>query len=325
MNDTNIPLLNEKIVKLIENGNVKDAQAASEDYIRTEVLEDSFAWKILPVKQADLNKLERDNSENLRIRYEIMPDTAGARWVPLQTAPESEYLYGSSFFIPMTRVFTRRMEKDIAELYTYDMDIRKVISEIQVKDALKVIDAKFVDTVDAVVYDYDDDTTLYTDGVGYRQSQTGKIQYMQFEEGLNRDTYAEATKMLPRPNAQGKFVMRNHTILMNEVTARDWLKMGRDLIGGDLAQTHFTDGLQEAKYMGINAIFTTKADIVPENVIYFFAAPEFLGKALEMHDWATHMKTEAMVATWFHYWMGGFAFGNIAGFAVAEFNATITT
>lgn len=317
------PIINEKIIDLMEN-NTKEAQATSEDYIRTEVLEGSFAWKILPIETADMSELERDLDEKLRMRVEIQPDTAGARYVPLQTAPEHEYLYGSSYFIPMSRVYTRQMDKDIAELYTYKMDLRKIVSELQVKEALKVIDAKFIDTVNDVVFDVDDDEVLNAEGTGYRQSSTGKIQWMDFAEPLSRETFAEATKMLPMPNANGKFVLRNHIALMNEVTARDILKLKREDIGGDLAEKNFVEGLSESQIMGINSLFTTKADVVPVNTIYFFAAPEFLGKAYEVHDWATFMETKAMHATWFHYWMGGFGFGNIAGFAVARFNVEET-
>jgi len=65
---------------------------------------------------------------------------------------------------------------------------------------------------------------------------------------------------------------------------------------------------------------TIKGNLIPNNWIYFFAEPEFLGKCFYMDDWTMFVKKEAYFVSMFSYWMGGFAFGNTAGMALARFN-----
>ena len=142
---------------------------------------------------------------------------------------------------------------------------------------------------------------------------------MDFEEGLNRVTFTEATKMLPRGNSHGKFVARNYLMLAHENTLRDVLKLDRNAIGGDLAEDHWKNGLTETTIMGIKAISTIKNHLVPEGYIYFFAEPSFLGHNYTLTDWTMYLNKEAFFIKWFSYWLGGFSFGNIAGMALARF------
>ena len=74
---------------------------------------------------------------------------------------------------------------------------------------------------------------------------------------------------------------------MNRKTAKTFLTFDRSEVGGDLSQTLFTDGLsglQEAKIFGVKHLFTIKRDIVPDNTIYLFAEPEYLGRFYTLQD-----------------------------------------
>jgi hypothetical protein len=137
---------------------------------------------------------------------------------------------------------------------------------------------------------------------------------------MNRTTLAEATKLLPRGNTNKKYRLRNYIMLMNDVTARDLLKLDHTAVGGDLAQDMFKNGLVIDTVLGVKALFTIKADLVPDDTVYFFAAPEFLGRAYYLTDWTMFMKKEAYFVEMFSYWYGGFAIGNVAACAVAKFN-----
>ena len=304
-------MMNARILEQLDRDNVKVAQDASTDYIRTHIREDSFAFKILPPEKVTNDRLDRALDERLRVIEEIEPDGPGAMWVPLETAPTGEYITGGRFEIPFTRVQTPKFMKDIDELRTYRMDIRKVLVDNSIKDGLATIDGKFIETVDKIVFNCD---------VNGRNLVTGKQQLMDFYDGLNRETFAEAKKMLPSGNAQGKFNLRNYICLMNDVTAQDLLKLTRDQVGGDLAQEMFKNGLSIDTILGVKCLFTIKSALVPDNYVYFFAAPEFLGKAYYLEDWTMFMKKEAYFIEMFSYWTGGFGFGNIAGVALARFN-----
>jgi hypothetical protein len=305
--------MNAKILEHLDRGEVKKAQDAATDYTRTQIREESFAFKILPPEKATDDMLDRSlDDKRLQIIWEIEPDSPGAKWVPLQTVPEGEYIQGSRYIIPFARVLTPKFVKDIDELRTTRQDIRKILTDNSIKDALAEIDKKFIETVNTIVLD--------APAAGAPNNVTGKIQWIDLTDPLNRESFAEAKKMLPRGNSEGKFRLRNYVALMNDVTAQDWLKLDRNAVGGDLSEEMFRNGLTIDNFLGVKTIFTIKDDLVPDNYVYFFAAPEFLGKCFYLSDWTMYMKKEAFFIEMFSYWLGGFAFGNVAGMALARFN-----
>jgi hypothetical protein len=307
------PVMNAKILEHLDRGDVKKAQDAATDYTRIQIREESFAFKILPPEKATDDMLDRSlDDKRLQIIWEIEPDSPAAKWVPLQTVPDGEYIQGSRYIIPFARVLTPKFVKDIDELRTTRQDIRKILTDNSIKDALAEIDAKFIETVNSIVLD--------APAAGSPNNVTGKVQWIDLSDPLNRSSFAEAKKMLPRGNSDGRFRLRNYVALMNDVTAQDWLKLDRNAVGGDLSEEMFRNGLTIDNFLGVKTIFTIKDDLVPDNYVYFFAAPEFLGKCFYLSDWTMYMKKEAYFIEMFSYWLGGFAFGNVAGMALARFN-----
>lgn len=307
------PVMNAKILESLDRDPlVKQAQEAATDFTRTGIREESFAFKVQVPEKATDDMLDRALDERLQIIWELEPDSPGAKWVPLQTVPDGEYITGSRYVIPFARVLTPKFVKDIDELRTTRQDIRKILTDNSIKDGLAEIDSKWISTVNSIVFN--------APGANTANYETGKVQWVDFTDGLNRTSFAEAKKLLPRGNAQGKYRLRNYICLMNDVTAQDWQKLDRNDAGGDLAQEMLKDGLTMDKFMGVKALFTIKSDLVPDNYVYFFAAPEFLGKCFYLTDWTMYMKKEAYFIEMFSYWLGGFAFGNIAAMAVARFN-----
>lgn len=311
----NVPvhLMNQRVLDYLDRGEVEKVAQASSDFTRIQVREDSFAMKILTPQKATDDMLDRDLDERLRIIEELEPDSPGAKWVPLQDVPDGEYIYGSRYQIPFARVLTPKFVKDIDELRTYRQDIRKILTQNAIKDGLAEIDGKFIETCTAIVEDT-------AGGIPGQQNFTGKVQWIAMSGGLTKENFVEAKKMLPRGNAQGKFRLRNYIALMNDVTAQDWLKLDHDEIGNENVTRFFNEGLTTDTYLGLKCVFTIKDDLVPDNRVWFFAAPEFLGKAYYLTDWTMFMKKEAYFIEMFAYWLGGFAIGNLAGVCVADFD-----
>lgn len=314
----NVPtrVTNERIFGYLQRGEVEKVAQAGSEWTRTQIREEGFAFKFLPLEKATDDMLDRDLDESLRIIVELEPDSPGAKWVPLQTVPEGEYITGSRYQVPFARVLTRKYQKDIDELRTYKQDIRKLLNDIAIKEGLAEIDGKFVATCNAITDD--------VDGNGIH-NLTGKMQFLALSGGITKNNWIDAKKLLPRGSQTmpGKFRLRNYIALMNDVTAQDWQKLGVEDIGDANVSRHYNEGLfQDAQY-GVKTVFTLKDDLVPDNVVYFFAAPEFLGKAYYMTDWTMFMKKEAFFIEWFNYWMGGFAFGNVAGVCKVDFDAVV--
>ena len=317
MENQNVPIsvINKRVLESLNKDNVKLAQDAATDYTRIQIREDSFAFKILPPEQITPEQLNRDLTERNAVIWEIEPDSPGSKWVPLQDVPTGEYITGSRYLIPMARVLTPKYVKDLAELYTYKQDIRKILTDNAIKDALAEIDRKFIQTIDSIT---DDDA-----GPGTPNNFTGKVQRLQLSGGINKENLVEALKMLPRGSKTlpGKFRLFNHVMLMNDVTAQDVLKLNAEEVSHAVVEGYWKNGLQSDTILGAKAIFTIKDDLVPDNTIYFFAAPEFLGKCFYIDDWTMYMKKEAYFINMFSYWYGGFGIGNVAGVAKAVFEA----
>ncbi len=314
MDTQNVPtsVINARILEDLEQDSTKYAQDAGTEYTRTQIREESFAFQLLPPEKATNDMLDRALDERLQIIWELEPDSPGAKWVPLQEIPDGEYITGSRYVIPFARVLTPKNYKDVDELRTYRQDLRKILTDNNIKDGLATIDGHFVETINSIVFD--------ATGPGAPHDQTQKVQWMRTSDPLNRSSFAEAKKLLPRGNSNGKYRLRNYACLMNDTTAQDWLKLGRDAVGGDLSEELFRNGLTIDSIEGVKMIFTIKDDLVPDNWVYFFAAPEFLGKCFYFTDWTMFMKKEAYYIEWFSYWMGGFGIGNIAGVALCQFN-----
>lgn len=318
-NTQNVPtaVTNERILGYLQRGEVEKVAQAGSDYTRLQIREDGFAFKILPASKATDDMLDRDLDERLRIIEELEPDSPGAKWVPFQTIPDGEYIYGSRYQVPFARVMTRKYQKDIDELRTYKQDLRKIFGDNSIKDALAEIDGKFITTCNAI-------TELNHDGDGINNF-TGKRQYLGLSGGITKDNWIEAKKLLPRGSSDGKFRLRNHVALMNDVTAQDWQKLDQEEIGNANVERMFNEGLfQDAAY-GVKTVFTIKDDLIADNEVYFFAAPEFLGKAYYLNDWTMYMKKEAFFVEWFSHWLGGFAIGNVAAVCKVNFDASVTS
>ena len=313
--DAKEQMLDAQIRDMLADGshsNLEKVAQAANDVTRTQIREGSFANKILPPEQIGNERLAKTMTEDLIVIDDLEPDSPGAKYVPFETVPEGEIITGSRYITPMARILTPMFTKDIDQLRTYDYPIRKILTDNSIKDGMATHDRKFIDTVNSIVMN-----TLR--GPDSPHPVTGKIQFRDFEEGLNRETFTEATKMLPLGNAAGKFVARNYVMLAHENTLRDVLKLDRIQIGGDLAEEHWKNGLTSTTIMGIKCISTIKNHLVPEGYVYFFAEPNFLGHNYTLTDWTMYLNKEAFFIKWFSYWLGGFSFGNIAGMALARF------
>ena len=318
----NVPtsVINKRVFESLVRGTPEDmaktAQAASQ-MTRTQLREDSFAFKIMEPRQATDDMLVPGLvSDKLVIYEELEPDSPGAMWVPLQTVPDGNYIYGRRYPIPIARVLTPRNEKDLDELRVYRNDIRKIFTENEIKDALGEIDTKFIQLCNDVV---SDNTTGAPGGI---HNYTGKVQWMQFGAGLTPETLAEAKKMMLQGSTfagmKNKFRLRNYVALMNDVTAQEFLKFKFNDIGDKIEEV-VDNGVIFSKFFGLKFIFTIKGEQVPDGTVYFFPKEEFFGKCYYFTDWTMYMEKKAYMISSFAYWLGGMAIGNVAGVCRADF------
>ncbi len=262
-----VKVLNEELLNRIMeegDGNVKSASAAGTNMIRRRIREDGFLRNIIPPETVTNTDLDRVLEHDRPVIIEDMePLSPGAVSIPFGASADSQTYYGNKFSVVFNPITTKEYTKDINELRTYRMDLRQVITDNSLKDIQTEEDGQFISVCDTVVG--------ASNGVG----ATGLQQNFDINGGITRDTYVEVLSKLEN------FNLNNGVFLMNRKTAKEFLKFDRSEIGGDLSEDLFKNGLtalQEAKIFGVRHLFTIKRDLVPDNVVYCFGEPSFLGK-----------------------------------------------
>jgi hypothetical protein len=307
--------VNSQIISALERGEIKQAQDATTSYTRTGILEKSFLGEILPKETVTDADLLPTMDKSLAVMYEKQPQSAGAKWVPFQTAPEGKYIETSKYIVPAAKVITDELEVDLDELRTTKMPIQKVMSDLMINKAVESIDGKFIGLINQILNDSD------TAGI---QKNTGKRQLISFADGINRSTWADAKTLMYRGSTfsgmKGMYRLRTSCALMNEATAQQWTKLNFFEYGGEGAQKNLEEGLTRDKMGGVRCVYTMKDDIIPDDWVYFFAAPEFLGHYYEIRGWTTFMEQRATVIKMHSHWLGGCGIGNVAGVTLARFN-----
>jgi hypothetical protein len=312
-----VKVFNDTFVEMVKAGQEKQAAVSAQQFTRNKLREESFAEKILtPI---DLSNDELDKSENpeLLVKWnDREPDTAPAATIPLGVVPDALQFFGTRYPSYFSRITSPKYNKDIDHLRTYDYDIRAIMLELSTKDIATEIDTRFISTVDSLLGTQNTANALNGLGLPQNVSITG---------GITRETVAEAFKVIKRlqvpfgpsqpDGGESKGVM-----LMNTVTADDFVKMGRSEVGGDLAQDMFVNGLPSKTLLGVKPIYTIKRDLVPDGVIYLFSSEEFFGKYYRLQPLTVFMKNEAYFLEYFQYLNISLAIGNVKGAVKIQFN-----
>jgi hypothetical protein len=299
-------LLNETLFEQLSTpGMEKRAIDAVNDFTRTKMREDGFYRRVVPPLQLSNDELDRQVDTDKPVKVvDKEPDSPAAISIPFANLPINIYIKGPRYRVLFDRIVTPRFTKDVDELRTWVMDIRQVLSDNAIKDMLAEEDSKFLSAVNAALVAKD--TVVPTSGV---------VQWQAISGGITRDTLVDAFKIMPRTPSH----LEVHTVLINNVTIREVQKWGRDEMGGDFSQDLIRNGWSEQEFMNARFIITIKRDLVPDDSIYMFSDPKFIGKSYLLEDTTMFIKREAYLLEFFAYETTGGAIGHTGGLARADF------
>jgi len=312
-----VPVFNESFIEMVKAGQTKDASVSAQAFTRNRLREESFAEKILTPIDISNDELDKAENPELHVKWnDREPDVAPAVTVPLGVVPDMYQFKGDRYPSYFTRLMSPLISKDIDKLRGYDYDIRQVLLEISTKNLATELDSRFIAKVNSSLGTVNTVNSL--NGYGLPQNIT-------ISGGITRENLAEAFKAIQRLNVpfgptqpdggESKGVM-----LMNNITAMEFVKMGRSEIGGDLAQQGFVTGLPSEKLLGVKPIYTLKRDLVPDNVIYLFSSEEFYGKYYRLQPLTVYMENKAFFMQFFQYMNVSLSIGNVRGAVKVTFN-----
>jgi hypothetical protein len=298
--------VNETLMEQLSTpGMEKRAIDAVNDFTRVKMREDGFYRRILPPLQISNDDLDRQVDTDKPVKVvDKEPDSPAAISLPFASLPINIYIKGPRYRVLFDRIVTPRFTKDVDELRTWVMDIRQVLSDNAIKDMLAEEDSKFLSAVNTALVGQD--MVVPASGVPQWQTISG---------GITRDTLQDAFKIMPRTPSH----LEVHTVLINNVTIREVMKWGRDEMGGDFSQDLVKNGWSEQEFMNARWIITIKRDLVPDDSIYMFSDPKFIGKSYLLEDTTMYIKREAFMLEFFAYETTGGAIGNTSGLARADF------
>lgn len=306
-----VPVFNESFIDMVRSGQEKEASVSANAFTRNKLRENSFAEQILTPIDISNDELDKAENPELLVKWnDREPDQAPAVSVPLGVVPDGYQFKGDRYASYFSRIESPFFSKEIDKLRSYQYDIRQILLENSTKDMATEVDRKFLSKIDAVI------GTLNTSNLsisGYDLPQNVSL-----SGGITRENVAEAFKVMQRLKVPFGPTQpdQNETkgvMLLNNVTAMEFVKMSRSEVGGDLAQQMWVDGLPSKTLLGVKPIYTLKSDLVPDNVIYLFSSEEFLGKYYRLQPLTVFMETKAYFLSWFQYMNISMSIGNVRG------------
>ena len=303
-----VRLLNETLMSQLESRDPhqqKTANDALNTFTRTTVREEGFYRNIIPMLPITPNDLTPQVDTDKPVRLEERePNSPGSASIPFGTLPDNLYLYGDKYLVHFDRIVTRRFTKDVAELGTYRMDLRQVISDNAIKDIHSHEDQRFMRSVDNILL-----------SPGQTNPTSGVSQYQEISGGITRDSFSDSLAIMPSTPSN----LEVKTVLMNQLTVKQLMKWGRDELGGDMSQKIVQDGWTSKRLMGVDLVVTIKKGLVATNKMYHFADPRYIGKSYEFEKTTMYVKREAFMLEFFMYEMLGGTIGWTSGVSAAKF------
>lgn len=312
--DPKVKAINEAVLNGLTSSDPylqKEAQNGVNDYLRLRAREDGFTRRIQPpvnVTPADLDR-QVDTVKPVIVK-DMEPNSPSAYSVPFGTVPMNRYMDAPRYRVMFDRILSHRFTADVANLLTYDLDIRQIFNDLMLKDILAEEDRKYIGVADTTV-----GTLNATSST--RVTEVGAIGYVQVG-ALTRTSLTDAMKGLPSTNRH----LSPARALINNITIWDVVALDRTDVGGDLSEELFVNGFAERQIMGLTWMVTIKTDLVPLNTMYQFAAPKFLGDFFTLEDVTVSTKHENYMFEMFAYEMIGATLKNSAAVCKCLFTGT---
>lgn len=294
--------INSNFVRKIEEGRIKEAEAAGTTFIRKKMREDSFARRILTPVTLTEDEIDRSvDSDQPQKIVEKEPDSV-ATYVPFKGSGELTWFRGPRYAVRFGKTESQKFTKSKFELMTYRNDIRKILSDNSVKDMATEEDRKFMDTVNACIA-LDPATqslTAAADALG-RTLVPGNVA-----------TFLKALVAKKKPIGK---------ILCSKSLYYDVLKMDAQQVGFNIVGRHYDDGVEgEEKLFGIPVVTTIKAgsvlggdNIIKDNEMYLFPPENYLGNFFLLQDATLFIKQEADLIQFWSYAAPGIGIGECNG------------
>lgn len=292
------------------DGMNKSASDAGTDFIRARIREGSFARLVCPPEAVDGSKIVATMDESIQYQYEMEPMSPGAVTVNFNSAADAYIFSGKKFRVTLFEITTREYTKNTRELMTYKNDIKDIFTENALKDISTTEDTKYMGLV----------TEITGTSNGTASSITGVVQ-CKAVGAATRSTWQQGLNYMEDMAPTNP--LNTGVALVNRKTFKKFVSgLDRNAIGGDLAEKIFIEGasaLSESKLFNVRHLITIKSALVPDDIMYTFAEPNYLGKFLVLEEPVMHVEKKKNIIRFSARECIGFAIANYYGVARINF------
>lgn len=276
----------------------KQAEENFSRLIRSHIREDSFAAMILPPQEITIEDCQISTEpQNEGYEYLVFkePD-ARAQFYTFQGTGESEYVYADRLPITIGKIGSRKFEKSEDELLVY--------KGIGLLEMVEKNAAKEVSTIQDIIF------------MGFARNavSVNGLDISSGGAGINKANFIDLL------NAPLQNRLKGVIALMTETTFNNFLKQGSEVFGDQLLGEIIVNGYKAKTILGYPVITTIKNDILHDNEVFSFPAPEYLGKMLVLEDTKFTVKKEDGIVSWYCHKKFGMLFVNVNGVARLRLN-----
>jgi len=275
-----------------EDGRTKIAETTA-PWIRDRLREVSFCEKVLPPQKVTRADCQISENHDTLVKIVFIEPKSRAMSLTFRGSPTVNFIRGPRAACAFYTVSSEKFEKTEQELMIYDFPITKVIEDNSVKDMAEIPDREFLIHIEAACQALQ---TEANGGVSTALHRTtilaGTVVEFSIRKGELARVNANSTFVYPiqRPDLVNGFKMldgnrlRAERVLATEPDMDDLLQLTSEDMGQSLQSETMVSGWKYNTLLGRNVIRTIKTDILRPGNLYFFAAPEFLGKFYVLND-----------------------------------------
>lgn len=283
----------------------KQSNDTLQAFTRKRLREESIIEKVFPSLPIGKEDLVQDLYEDFPTWIgEKEPGSPAAVTVPFGELPMDVDILPERFRVCFSRRVSPRYNKDVTRLRSYKLDIRQLLSDNSIKDMHEEKDRVVFQGAIAPILG-----TAGTAGLG------NFVQNVNIAGGVTRTNWVESTKILP----SGPTSCEASSVVLNHLTVKEFQKWGRDEFGGDGSEDMLRNGFTSDSLGKYTLYSTIKRTLVPNDTMFFFATPEFMGKHLSLEPLTMVIKQEIWMISFFAYIEDGLTFANSASIARANF------
>lgn len=277
----------------------KEAEERSQAYLKLRVYEDSFLNRILPPKPISPSQCDRTLESPTLLRKIIDKEYTDVTATTMDFRGKGDYKFVETEQYPVDFYKIESEEYHITEgeLRAKEQPVQSLIKHHTAREIQEKMDSVFIEAVEKILA---------------APAHAGQVITVPEDIILPNNI----TKLRNVLDGRTTFPLTAATLLMSQSQFNNvdvWPQAGVD---NGMGQEYWRDGYKYDNLFRLRVVKTIKTNLIPENVVYVFTAPEFLGHHLTFNDDRFQIKTEWDDIAWKAWKTHGAAIGN--NFAVAK-------